>query len=144
MIKLRITPLLLLAAILPAAAERLPLKPCPDSPNCVSSLATDKDHRVEPLEFQGDPAEAWDRLLQIVKQMKRTEIVTKEEGYLHAEVHSALFGFVDDVEFQLDPTGQRIDVRSASRKGHSDLGVNRKRVERIRELFAAREKTPTP
>ena len=52
--------------------------------------------------------------------------------YLYAEYSSALFGFVDDVEFYFPPETHIIHVRSASRLGHSDLGVNRKRIEAIR------------
>ena len=64
----------------------------------------------------------------------RTRILTKEEDYIRVEYTSRLFRFVDDVEFYF-PEEPVIHVRSASRLGYSDLGANRRRVERIRELF---------
>jgi len=67
--------------------------------------------------------------------MKRTKIVTEKEDYIHVEFRSAIWRFVDDVEFYLGDDGETIHVRSASRMGRSDMGVNRKRVERIREKF---------
>jgi uncharacterized protein (DUF1499 family) len=56
--------------------------------------------------------------------------------YLHAECASAVFGFVDDLELQLRASEGRIAVRSASRLGRSDLGVNRRRVEALRSELA--------
>jgi len=70
--------------------------------------------------------------------MSRVRIVTAGETYLHAEFTSAVFRFVDDVEFLLDDAEKVVHVRSASRVGHSDLGVNRKRVEALREAFEGR------
>jgi uncharacterized protein (DUF1499 family) len=64
--------------------------------------------------------------------MKKTKIITENKNYLYAEFTSAIMGFVDDVEFYLDEGAKVIHVRSASRLGQSDLGVNRKRIETIR------------
>lgn len=114
------------------------LPPCPASPNCVSSDATDAAHRVEPYRLRIASEEGWQTLLEVVAALPRTTVVTKTDAYLHAESRSALFGFVDDVEFQLRPAGKIIAVRSASRLGYWDLGVNRRRVEQIRELLRAR------
>ena len=111
------------------------LAPCPDSPNCVSSQSSGKRHRVDPIMFQGAPEAAFAKLRRIIQSMKRTEIVEETATYLHAECKSALFGFVDDVEFLLDEKNKVIHVRSAARTGYWDLGVNRKRIERIREAF---------
>jgi uncharacterized protein (DUF1499 family) len=111
------------------------LMPCPKTPNCVSSQAHDEEHYIEPIIYAGTQQEAHNRLLQIIESEKRTQIVTDEEDYIRVEFTSALFRFVDDVEFYLpnEKTGQTIiHVRSASRVGSSDLGVNRKRIERIR------------
>jgi len=71
--------------------------------------------------------------------MPRTRIVKEEGGYLHAEVRSFLFRFVDDIEFLIDTEQSLIHVRSASRTGHSDFGVNRRRVEHVRKAFAGLE-----
>src|SRR5262245_12329764 len=114
------------------------LAECPSSPNCVCSQDDRDGHAIEPLSFDGDPAEAWAKLREVLAARPRTRIATETETYLHAECTSLIFRFVDDLEFLLDAEARRIHVRSASRAGRSDLGVNRKRVEEIREAFAAR------
>ena len=111
------------------------LAPCPKSPNCVSSLSEDESHYAAPLAYKATREEAREKLISIIKSMKRSEIVKAEMNYIHATFKSALFRFVDDVEFSLDDQRKVIDVRSASRIGYSDLGVNRKRVEEIRRRF---------
>lgn len=110
---------------------------CPDSPNCVSSRAEDPRHRVDPLPFAVEPQTAWDLLKQALAAEPRLRIVDerKDRWYLRAEASSRIFGFVDDVEFQLDPEEKRLHLRSASRVGYWDLGVNRRRVERLREAL---------
>lgn len=114
------------------------LAACPGTPNCVCSQAatTDKEHFVEPIAYQSAPAEAMDKLKSVIQSMERTKIINESSDYLYAEFTSALMGFVDDVEFYLEPNGI-IQVRSASRLGQSDLGVNRKRIEEIRSKFQA-------
>ena len=114
------------------------LEPCPDSPNCVSSDAADADHQVAPLGFASDPAAAWQALRDVVRTLPRTTVVVDSDQFMHVEFRSALFGFVDDVHLVLRPEDGHIAVRSASRMGYSDLGANRKRVERIRTELAAR------
>ena len=111
------------------------LSPCPTTPNCVSSLSEDKSHYVEPLTYKATLEEAREKLISVMNSMKRSEIVTAEVNYIHATFKSALFGFVDDVEFSFDDQRKVIDVKSASRTGYSDLGVNRKRIEEIRQKF---------
>lgn len=120
------------------------LTPCPASPNCVSSRGGDALHAVEPLRFTGSPQQAMERLKRVVGGMKRATVVAETGRYLHAEFTSALFRFVDDVEFLLDEQDQVIHVRSASRLGYSDLGVNRKRVEELRRAWNARAEDPVP
>ena len=111
------------------------LAPCPGSPNCVSSEATN-EQRVEPLPYDGDAARARIRLLEVLNDMERARVVQSTGDYVHVEVHSAIFGFVDDVEFYFSPPGI-IQVRSASRTGYYDFGVNRERVETLRARFTA-------
>jgi uncharacterized protein (DUF1499 family) len=118
------------------------LAPCPDSPNCVSSQAEDERHRIEPIRFDGDSDEAWKRLRERVAARPRTRIVTEADGYLHAECTSLIFRFVDDLECLLDRDARLIHVRSASRAGHSDFGVNRRRVEELRRGFT--DTSPAP
>lgn len=111
------------------------LAPVPDSPNCVSSQApeSDSEHYIEPLSYSGSAAEAIAKVKAIVEGLERTEIITESSDYLYAEFTSKLMGYVDDVEF-LAKDGI-LQVRSASRLGQSDLGVNRKRVEAIRSQW---------
>jgi uncharacterized protein (DUF1499 family) len=111
------------------------LASCPDSPNCVSSQAVDPRHAVAPLSFNGNPQHAWDALKTVILKQKRTRITRLDEHYLQAECRSLVFRFVDDLEFSLATEEQLIHVRSASRTGYSDFGVNRRRVERIRREF---------
>jgi uncharacterized protein (DUF1499 family) len=108
------------------------LAPCPSTPNCVSSQGSDKTHAIEPLLFTGNVTGAHAALRTIILSMKRSQIITDTDIYIHAEFTSAIFRFVDDVEFWFDENAKVIHVRSASRIGSSDLGVNRERVEEIR------------
>jgi uncharacterized protein (DUF1499 family) len=108
------------------------LTPCPKGPNCVSSQSTDKSHYVDPLRYEVALNEATEGLLSLLRSMESVKIINAEEGYIHAEFTSALFRFVDDVEFYFDDGQKTIHVRSASRIGYYDFGVNRRRVEWIR------------
>jgi uncharacterized protein (DUF1499 family) len=106
-------------------------------PNCVSSTVGKSDsHYVEPLAFSGRPNEAWKRLQTLVRGSPRINVVTDAANYLHAEYKSAGMGFIDDVEFALDKSTNVIQVRSASRLGVRDFGVNRARVESLRAQFS--------
>lgn len=109
--------------------------PCPDSPNCVCSQYPDQSHSIEPLAYKGSPEDAGTRLLGVIQGIKRAKIVTAQERYLHVEFTSAVFRFVDDAEFFIDDNQKLIHLRSAARLGHYDFGVNRKRMEKIREMF---------
>ena len=108
------------------------LAPCPAPPNCVSSQSNDTVHATDPLSFTGTGAEAHAALGKVILSMKRSRIITDIDSYIHAEFTSAIFRFVDDVEFWFDENAKVIHVRSASRLGSSDMGVNRKRVEELR------------
>lgn len=113
------------------------LAPCPNTPNCVSSQSTDATHKVEPLSYTSTPDVALAQLKQVIRSLPKTSIITETDSYIYAEFTSAIMGFVDDVEFYLEPEARVFHVRSASRLGKSDLGVNRKRVETIRSQFQA-------
>ncbi len=139
-----IVPLALIAACTGVRPTNLGVKdgrlaPCPETPNCVSSQSSDAAHAIEPLRFSGNPTAAMARLKTIIWGMPRTEIVSETDTYLHVEFTSLVFRFVDDVEFLLDEPDSCIQVRSASRMGRSDLGVNRKRIESIRSALPARD-----
>lgn len=108
------------------------LAPCPSTPNCVCSQSEDAGHKIEPLTYKSTPEVAFTQLKQAIASQPRTKIITESPNYLYAEFTSAIMKFVDDVEFYLDEDAKVIHVRSASRLGQSDLGVNRKRIETIR------------
>jgi uncharacterized protein (DUF1499 family) len=107
------------------------LAACPGTPNCVSSQSDDPQSKIDAL-----PGVAIADIKKVVNAMAGTTIVEENNNYLYAEFKSKLMGYVDDVEFYLDSSTNAVQVRSASRLGKSDLGVNRKRVEEIRGKLA--------
>jgi uncharacterized protein (DUF1499 family) len=112
-------------------ASEKKLAACPNSPNCVSSQATD-DHFIEPFKIIGNAEEAWAALKNALIGQRRTAITSETVDTLHAEATSLVFRFVDDVDAILDADAKLIHIRSASRVGYGDFGVNRKRVEALR------------
>jgi uncharacterized protein (DUF1499 family) len=111
------------------------LAPCPDSPNCVSTQSEGKRHAMKPLPYLQTREASREKILSILKGMKRTEIVKQTESYIHAECRTALWRFVDDVEFFLDETARVVHFRSASRVGTYDFGLNRRRMNEISEKY---------
>jgi uncharacterized protein (DUF1499 family) len=110
------------------------LAPCPSSPNCVSTQAKGGYHAIPPIPYSGSREVVLDYLKAVLQKMKRSRIITVTPDYLHAEFRTFL-GFVDDVEFYIDEEQHLIHMRSASRVGYWDLGVNRRRLEAIRVEF---------
>jgi uncharacterized protein (DUF1499 family) len=110
------------------------LAACPSTPNCVNSQAivSDKEHSIQPIQIGGDIMPRIADLKLAIQSMPRSTIIKETNNYLYVEFASKLMGFVDDVEFYFDNNGKFIQVRSASRLGESDLGVNRQRIEEIR------------
>jgi len=121
-------------SLLASAAGDPDLPPCPASPNCVSSRDPDPARRVAPIPFTGTAAEAREGIETAVRSFPRAVVVDSSGMLVRAEFRSRL-GFVDDVDFRIDEAAGVIHVRSASRTGYWDLGVNRRRVEAIREAF---------
>jgi len=116
--------------------EVIPLKECGSKPNCVVSLGAGKESfYIEPFPIRENPQVSFKILTSVLNNYKRTKIVKNSEGYIHATCTSLIFRFVDDVEFYLDKVRRKILVRSASRVGYSDFGVNRNRVEELRKLY---------
>lgn len=113
-----------------ASEKQLP--PCPSSPNCVSSQAADQDHFIAPFKITGNVEEAWTALKKALTGQSRTLITSETGDTLHAEATSLVFRFVDDIDAILDAEAKVIHIRSASRVGYGDFGVNRKRVEMLR------------
>ena len=109
--------------------------PCPDTPNCVSSMEPGSDRYLAPMQYEGSAETARKRLIEVIKGFKRTQIAENRDVYIRATFTSFLFRFVDDVEFFIDDREKLIHVKSASRSGRYDLGVNRRRCEAIRQRF---------
>lgn len=106
------------------------LASCPDSPNCVSSFEDRESHGIAPI------SASLAQVRQAIENMEGAQIISEGDGYLHAEFTTKLMGYVDDVEILESANEGICHVRSASRLGYSDMGVNRKRVEAIRESVA--------
>jgi uncharacterized protein (DUF1499 family) len=104
------------------------LAPCRRTPNCVCSQAepSDREHYIAPLKA------SIEQVRKAVEALPRARVVVARPNYLYAEFRSRLLGFVDDVEFFFD--GAAIQVRSASRLGRRDFGVNRARIEELRRM----------
>ena len=111
---------------------------CSDKPNCVCSEYPEQvNHFIEPLAIRAaDIGGLWLRVAAAVRS-EGGVVITQEGDYLAATYRSAIFGFVDDVEFRLDTDTNVLHIRSASRVGHSDFGVNNKRVSRLRDLLGS-------
>jgi len=105
------------------------LVPCPESPNCVSSFENNDTHKIQPI------AADLNQITQVLVGLNAANIVNASDNYLHVEFTSRIMRYIDDVEFLYDETTGIAHVRSASRVGYTDLGVNRKRIEKIRELI---------
>lgn len=120
------------------------LKQPSTTPNSVSSQADlwpghpqQRYARIAPLPLRGDGAATMARLLAVIEGMEGARLVERRPDYLYVQFTTRLMRYVDDAEFWLDPVAGAVQVRSASRLGRSDLGVNRKRVEAIRARLAS-------
>lgn len=111
------------------------LSPCPGTPNCVNSLSDGEYEAIEPLTYEGDPVDAMHRLRRALGATPRLRIETDTGDYIHAVARTPSYLFADDLEFLLDTERGRIDLRSASRLGVGDHGVNRDRIEGIRAEY---------
>ncbi len=112
------------------------LSPCPNTPNCVCSEDQSPSAYIAPFIFSDAADSAWLRLKAAVVA-NGGSIQTEEQTYLWATFTTQWLGFVDDVELRMDVDNHVIHIRSASRLGRSDFGVNRERLERLRLLFNA-------
>ncbi len=108
---------------------------CPSTPNCVNSKSLDAEHRITPLTYNSAAEDAFKTIKTVVQSFRQSSIKQETDNYIYAEFTIPIIGFVDDVEFLLDQDAKVVHVRSASRLGESDLGVNRKRIEAIRSKF---------
>jgi uncharacterized protein (DUF1499 family) len=111
-------------------------KRTPNNVNSQVGKSADPEHFIEPLRCAGDPGRVWAALSRVIDGMPRARIIKSEPNYLYAEFSTWLMGYVDDVEFYLDENAGVIHVRSSSRLGIRDFGVNRERIESIRAKLA--------
>lgn len=123
----------------PEAARRSRLAPCPDRPNCVSTESSDPRHRMRPIPFRGAGELALERMATVIAAQPRAAVRHRERGWLHAEFGSRVLGYVDDVDVDVDEAAGVLRFRSASRLGHWDLGVNRRRMKRLARAFREAE-----
>lgn len=114
------------------------LAPCPSAPHCVGSEETDARHAVAGFTLAEPVAETWPRVVQAVRDLERTNVVLADARYVHAEIVSPWRFYTDDLELLLDRASGRMQVRSSSRVGYYDFGVNRDRVEALRRALAAK------
>jgi len=144
--------LVLLAAQLGAFGGSLPnnlgvrdgrLKPPSKNPNSVSSQASlwaqhpmQDDARIDPLALQGSGAQTIAQIKRIVEAMPGAKVVEARDDYLYVQFTTRWMKFVDDAEFWFDPSAGLVQLRSASRLGRKDFGVNRARIEAIRKALA--------
>jgi uncharacterized protein (DUF1499 family) len=112
------------------------LRPCPASPNCVSTESSDPGHRLDPIPFSGSPEAARERLRAVIATIPRAAVTVDEPGRLAVSFRSRVFGFVDEAEFVIDGEKRVILFRSGARTGWYDFGVNRSRMKRIALDFA--------
>lgn len=138
-----------MAAILTCCSGKVPettgvkdgkLAKCPDKPNCVSSMTGDRAHFIEPFKYSIGFDKAKDALVESINSIDRSKIISDSGDYIHVEFKSRVFRFTDDVEFLFDDKIKTIHLRSASRVGYSDMGVNRKRMENLRTIFMGKMK----
>jgi uncharacterized protein (DUF1499 family) len=92
---------------------------------------------MPPLRYSGSAEDARRTLLNVLQSTPRARVVDVDDVYIHAEVTSLVFRFVDDVEFLIEPQAKLVHFRSASRVGHSDLGANRRRMSALSRRLAA-------
>ncbi|TGN10063.1 DUF1499 domain-containing protein [Leptospira ilyithenensis] len=109
------------------------LTACPKTPNCISSFSetNDAEHFRSPVAYKKPLPEAFAILKKKITDYERTNIIQEGGNYIYVEFTSLIMRYVDDVEFYFDEKNKLLHFRSASRLGKSDLGVNRKRIERI-------------
>jgi uncharacterized protein (DUF1499 family) len=111
------------------------LKPCPESPNCVSTQTQQKNKQMDPIPFALDIKNIIKIIKSVVASLPNTHLEKESSTYLHYTFKSKIFRFTDDVEFLIDAEQKFIHFRSASRTGYSDMGVNKKRMTEITQAI---------
>ena len=135
MIRVPMKVVIFAAALMLTACSQTPVmiddrsaEPCVDSPNCVSTQDTREDHQLDP--FLLTPSATLNNIEQVALSLPRANTAVKTEDYLRIEYTSRVFGFVDDLELRM--ANSKLWVRSQSRVGYYDFGVNRQRAQTLR------------
>lgn len=108
---------------------------CPDKPNCVSTLTSSKDHKVEAWNLNKETPEVLKSIKSEILKLSRTKLVEETENSLHFVFTSMIFRYKDDVWFYADQSNKKLQFKSASRIGYSDLGANKKRMNKLKSLL---------
>ena len=117
------------------------LPPCPRRPNCISSEDDAGAARIEPLAFTGTPGAARECLKRAIQGIGGA-IEFESDGYIWAVFKTTVFRFIDDMEFRIDPRNRVVHLRSASRIGYYDFGVNHRRTAALRQRFLQEQARP--
>ncbi|MEE9334345.1 MAG: DUF1499 domain-containing protein [Granulosicoccaceae bacterium] len=110
---------------------------CSKKPNCMGSQSSRKNQTVEALAITSNASNAMPILIAVIRELGG-EIAQQQGKYLHATFKTPVMGYTDDVELLVDKANNVIQIRSASRLGHSDLGANKKRIDNIRLQLVGR------
>ena len=111
------------------------LSKMPNKPNGVSSQTDEKDKKVEALEFKENLKTSKDHIIKSIESYGNAKIVKNEKNYIYAVFTTGKMKYHDDVEFYFDESKKLIHFRSASRVGYSDMGLNRERYNKLREVY---------
>lgn len=114
-------------------SEKTELSPCPSSPNCKSTQEKRKRKRMKPIEYSEDLDLAKEKLERLLNLNPRAKLIEKDGNYFHYEFKTKIGKFIDDVEFLFDDKTKQLHFRSASKKGWSDMGKNKRRMKKIRK-----------
>jgi len=115
------------------------LRPCPNSPNCVSTQETRKRKKMEPISFTKSPDEAIKQLEKVLATFSNATLISKKDNYFHYEFKTRIGRFIDDIEFIVDRDKKEIHFRSASRVGYGDFGKNKRRMKKVRKRWELEE-----
>ena len=107
----------------------------PKTPNAVSSQTEEKDKKVEALEFKGNLVDSKKQVIKAIESYGNAKIIKNETNYIYVVVTTGIMKYHDDVEFYFDESKKLIQIRSASRIGYSDMGLNRERYNKIKEVY---------
>lgn len=121
--------------VYPKDAMSRQLSPCPETPNCVSTQTDQERKKRDPIPFTGSVSAVREKLKRVVGNMPRTTLIEEDDNYLHYTFQTWPIPYLDDVEFLIVPEEGVIHYRSASRVGHSDLGVNSRRMKKVVAAF---------